>query len=197
MTTPKQKTVNEPKTVRAVVPAAEAQVRLINASIEMLREYPFDQVTAREITKRAGLALTTISRNFGSMTGLFNQVSKALMDSALTRQSTPTQLTMFRDPDFILRSRLIAWMIAEGVDPKIFNTRSAGVFAPEFDVGTDIRSHRTTVAWQLITQFAGQGHAIFSEVRGVTKAQLADCIKILETQQDKLAEIERELGWAD
>ena len=108
MTTPKQKTVNEPKTVRAVVPAAEAQVRLINASIEMLREYPFDQVTAREITKRAGLALTTISRNFGSMTGLFNQVSKALMDSALTRQSTPTQLTMFRDPDFILRSRLIA-----------------------------------------------------------------------------------------
>jgi len=197
VTKPKQKVVKAPKSVRAVVPAAEAQIRLVNASIEMLREYPFDQVTAREITKRAGLALTTISRNFGSMTGLFNQVSKILMDGALSRQSSPNQLLMFLDRDFILRSQLIAWMIAEGVDPKIFNTENSDHFAQEFKIDLNVQSHRTSIAWQIVMQFAGQGFAIFSEVRGINKAQIADCLKMLETQRDKLPELERELGWAD
>ena len=196
MTTPKQKVVKAPKSVRAVVPAAEAQIRLVNASIEMLREYPFDQVTAREITNRTGLALTTISRNFGSMTGLFNQVAKVLMDNAVSRLK-PTALTMFADPDFILRNRLIAWMIAEGVDPKIFNTENSDHFAHEFRIGVDVKSDRTTVAWQIITQFAGQGFAIFSEVRGITNAQIDDCLDLLRAQRDKLPELERELGWAD
>ena len=196
MTTPKQKTVKAPRTPRAVVPAAEAQNRLIEAGIEMLREYPFDQATAREITKRACLALTTISRNFGSMTGLFNQVSKVLMNNAISRLK-PTALTMFADPDFILRNRLIAWMIAEGVDPKIFNTENSDHFAPEFRIGVEVKSDRTTVAWQIITQFAGQGFAIFSEVRGITNAQIDDCLNMLRVQRDKLPELERELGWAD
>ena len=196
MTTPKQKRIKAPRIARAVVPAAEAQNRLIEAGIEMLREYPFDQATAREITKRAGLALTTISRNFGSMTGLFNQVSKVLMNNAISRLE-PTQLTMFADPDFILRNRLIAWMIAEGVDPKIFNPENSDHFAHEFRIGVEVKSDRTIVAWQIITQFAGQGFAIFSEVRGITDAQIDDCLEMLRAQRDKLPELERELGWAD
>jgi hypothetical protein len=53
------------------------------------------------------------------------------------------------------------------------------------------------VAWQIITQFAGQGFAIFAEVRGITNAQIDDCLNMLRAQRDKLPELERELGWAD
>jgi hypothetical protein len=88
-------------------------------------------------------------------------------------------------------------MIAEGVDPKIFNTENSDHFAHEFRIGVEVKSDRTTVAWQIITQFAGQGFAIFAEVRGITNAQIDDCLEMLRAQRDKLPELERELGWAD
>ena len=63
---------------RRYVPRTTSRVLLVGATIELLRELPFDEVTVRRIAERAGLNTKAIMNIFGSQEGLFIEVAGEL-----------------------------------------------------------------------------------------------------------------------
>jgi len=195
VTRPKKPALPKARKVRGVVPSAEAQKLLINAAIEMLRVLPFDQVTARAITKKVGLSLPTISNNFGSMAGLFNEVTIKLRADVLARTlGNILDQSIFLDPDFILRTRLVAWLTLEGENPGQFNNQLIKSIAPQFQtaLGTSLR---TTTAWLTLIIFMVEGYAIFSEIHEYPPAQIADSLSLFTELREQLQKSEKNLGW--
>jgi AcrR family transcriptional regulator len=182
---------------RPIVPSAEAKVRLIDTAIDLLRELPFDEVTARKVTDAVGLALPTISRNFGSMEGLFASVSNELLERAFRRTSVIQDLGVFFDPDLVLRTRLLAWLIAEGSDPAVFRTTFVDDVTDQFRKESGGVSDRTARAWLHTVTFLLEGFAVFSEVRELSEQEFLDGFELLRVLRTKLLSAETELGWAE
>ena len=184
-----------PKVVRAVVPAAEAQKRIVDTAIEMLRTIPFDKVTSREVTKRAGLAQPTIARNFGSMEGLFVHITSVLMENALARFPEVTNQSLFFNSDFLLRVRLISWLISEGSPAKIFNLNFFQENMRAFANQAGGICDRTSFTWLILVTLLIEGYAIFGGMHDLTDTQLTDSLTMIAALRAKLPELERELGW--
>ena len=72
--------VDEPRTKRRYIHRAQARGMLINATINLLRELPFSEVTTRRIACEADLNLVAIQTNFGSQMGLMVAVAAELAD---------------------------------------------------------------------------------------------------------------------
>jgi AcrR family transcriptional regulator len=196
VTRPKKPALPKARKVRGVVPSAEAQKLLIDAAIEMLRVLPFDQVTARAITKKVGLSLPTISNNFGSMAGLFNEATIKLRNDVLARTlGNILDQSIFLDPDFILRTRLVAWLTLEGENPGQFNNQLIESIAPQFQTALGGLSLRTTTAWLTLIIFMVEGYAIFSEVHEYPPAQIADSLSLFTELREQLQKSEKNLGW--
>lgn len=182
--------------MRGIVPSAEAQKLLINAATEMCRVLPFDQVTARAITKKVGLSLPTISNNFGSMAGLFNEVTIKLRNDVLARTlGKILDQSMFLDPDFILRTRLVAWLTLEGENPSQFSNQLLESIAPQFQTALGGLSMRTTTAWLTLIIFMAEGYALFSEVHEHPPAQISDSLTLFTELRKQLQKSEQTLGW--
>jgi len=193
-----------PRKRRAYVPAAQAQELLIGTAIRLLRTRPFDQVTARLITREAGLDLSTISRNFGSMHNLFVTVCRQLGADALARGgvavgsgSPSAALGLMLDPDLVLRSRVIAWMVGEGV---------AGAVDPERQIATmdwlanQLRSQvavgeRTAWLWMHIMLLLTEGLAVFGDLHYLSDADRADALQLVLTLRGQLPKLEQEITW--
>ena len=195
MTRPKKPALPKARKVRGVVPSAEAQKLLIDAAIEMLHILPFDQVTARAITKKVGLSLPTISNNFGSMAGLFNEVTIKLRNNVLARHHIILDQSISLDPDFILRTRLVAWLTLEGENPGQFNNQLIESIAPQFQTALGGLSLRTTTAWLTLIIFMVEGHALFSEVHEYPATQITDGTTLLTQLRQQLQNSEHILGW--
>ena len=195
MTRPKKPALPKARKVRGVVPSAEAQKLLIDAAIEMLHILPFDQVTARAITKKVGLSLPTISNNFGSMAGLFNEVTIKLRNNVLARHHIILDQSISLDPDFILRTRLVAWLTLEGENPGQFNNQLIESIAPQFQTALGGLSLRTTTAWLTLIIFMVEGLALFSEVHEYPATQITDGITLLTQLRQQLQNSEHILGW--
>ena len=195
MTRPKKPALPKARKVRGVVPSAEAQKLLIDAAIEMLHILPFDQVTARAITKKVGLSLPTISNNFGSMAGLFNEVTIKLRNNVLARHHIILDQSISLDPDFILRTRLVAWLTLEGENPGQFNNQLIESIAPQFQTALGGLSLRTPTAWLTLIIFMVEGHALFSEVHEYPATQITDGITLLTQLRQQLQNSEHILGW--
>ena len=196
MTKPKKPPLPKARKVRGIVPSAEAQKLLINAATEMCRVLPFDQVTARAITKKVGLSLPTISNNFGSMAGLFNEVTIKLRNDVLARTlGKILDQSMFLDPDFILRTRLVAWLTLEGENPSQFSNQLLESIAPQFQTALGGLSMRTTTAWLTLIIFMAEGYALFSEVHEHPPAQISDSLTLFTELRKQLQKSEQTLGW--
>ena len=184
-----------PRQRRPIVPAAEAQQRIVDITIGFLREMPFDKVTARKITEAAGLGLPTIARNFGSMEGLFSHVCTVLLANATANTDRLEDLRLLFDPDFILRIRLIAWLLSEGSDPKIFRPP---VLQPIVDgIREEIgnTSERTATTWINLLSYLIEGFAMFNEVHRLTQQEIDDAISLVLALRDLLPEAQKKLHW--
>ena len=184
-----------PKVVRPVVPAAEAQKRLVDTAIEMLRTIPFDKVTSREVTKRAGLALPTIARNFGSMEGLFVHIASVLLANARAHIPDLVSQTIIYEGDFVLRARLISWLISEGSSANIFHTNIIQEIVPAYANEVGGVSNRTSFTWLTLVTLIAEGYAVFGGVHDLTDTQFVDGLTMIAAVRAKLPELERELGF--
>ena len=184
-----------PRQRRAFVPADVAQQRLIDVSIDLLQQLPFDQVTTRRITEAAELGVPTISRNFGSMESLFANVSRVLLQRSVERWSTKRDASIFLDPDFALRTRLIAWMLAEGADPAIFQTGLIDSLAEALRDNVGPISDRTAIAFTQLTSLILQAFVVFGETMDIPPEQFADNFTFMAHIRDQLPRIETELDW--
>jgi AcrR family transcriptional regulator len=93
--------------------------RLIDATIELVREKPFSEVGVREIAKRADINHGFVHVWFGSKHLLFmaarNQLLQGLIDK-YPENIGGSDLIALSDPDAQLLVRLSIWLEIEGVD---------------------------------------------------------------------------------
>ncbi len=188
--------VSKPRKAR--VPGALAKERLIETTISLLRTEPFYEVTTRRITRESGLPLAALSRNFGSLPGLFDAVAQHLVKRFTDQFSEYGPLDALTNPDLVLRTRLVAWSIGQGADPSIFRPDPSawsriGVERQQRLAGVD---ERMGTAWAEIVTFVLEGYAIFSQTHGVNNQQtFEDCITVMSELQKSLKTLEAQLGW--
>ena len=183
---------------KARVPAALAKERLVETTISLLRTEPFYEVTTRRITREAGLPLAALSRNFGSLPGLFDAVAQALVKRFTDQFAEYGPLDALTNPDLVLRTRLVAWSIGQGADPSIFRPDPSawsriGVERQQRLAGVD---ERMGTAWAEIVTFVLEGYAIFSQTHELNNQQtFEDCITVMSELQKSLKSLEAQLGW--
>lgn len=194
-----------PRKRRPVVPAAQAQELLVETTIRLLRTRAFDRVTARLITAEAGLDLSTIPRNFGSMQNLFVIVCRQLGAQAFERRQEAVGSIdrsnageLLFDPDLVLRSRLIAWMVAEGVDGAVEEERQKAtmtLLSNEFRSQLPV-SERTAWIWMHLMLFLSEGYAVFGESHYLSQTDVIDAFQLVLALREQLPTIERTINWA-
>lgn len=194
------KKVDKPDVIRSYLHAKQARERLLMVTIELLRELPFPKVTARAITKRADLALPTISRLFGSMSGLFNEVQKKLLNDTiqvdLTNGTKETlNQSLYSNPDLILRTRLVAWLALTTDQGHIYNTNlQRDLFLNFPKMGS---SRRTKETYIKVVAHAIEGLLVFRDVNQRTQEELDDMTKMIYWLRAKLSDFDKDQGWAD
>ena len=94
-----------------------AKERLIETTIEMLREQPFDSLTVRSIAERADLNKSTIITYFGSIGRLFMEASNRLALRSFGQFANSAEVMPYEAPDLVLSIRFRAWLLTSGVDP--------------------------------------------------------------------------------
>ena len=188
----------EPRTYAPRISREESERRIIEATIELLRTNDFSEVSSRRIAERAGVHAPTIARYFGSMAGLFAAVAYELVQRSMLEVSEELHAAMFR-PDMLMRSRLVAWCLANGADPALFMTTRESIggqtllarqaaFAPV--------SPRANNAFSEIVRFAFEGFAVLGPTHTFTDQDIADVIAMFQALRRSLPLIERDLGWA-
>lgn len=188
----------EGKPRKARVPAALAKERLIETTISLLRSEPFYEVTTRRITREAGLPLAALSRNFGSLPGLFDAVAQELVKRFTDQFSEYGPLDALTNPDLLLRTRLVAWSIGQGADPSLFRPDPSawsrvGMERQQRLAGVD---ERMGTAWAEIVTFVLEGYAIFSQTHILGNQQtFDDCIAVMTELQKSLKSLEAQFGW--
>ena len=193
-------TGDEPRRVRTWVRAEESRQRVVDTTIEVLRTEPFPSITSRTIAERSGVSYSSIHRNFGSMYGLFEAVIRELSDRFAERlPDAGNELVI--DEDVKLRTRLVAWMLGEGVDPatiaSIPGNPTMRNMIQRLQRSTAVSDETAQIHAELML-FLGQGFSIFSPLHSeVTAERLAKGIELIEWFRAHLADAERDLGWVD
>jgi AcrR family transcriptional regulator len=104
---------------RSPISREEGEKKMIEATIELIREKPFSEVGVRDIAKRADINHGFVHVWFGSKHLLFMAARNYLMELIITRYASEiggTRLSALSDPDSRLLVRLAIWLEVEGVD---------------------------------------------------------------------------------
>ena len=180
---------------RSYVRRADAQERLIDATIDLLRETPFALVTTRAIAERSGLNMSTIQTTFGSQLDLYAAVTQRLVaDVTTTLQENPGPpgfVQVFTHPSLLLRNRLVAWLLGEGVDPArfIISTKSAYFqTATTRQVGDGV-DPLIASAFTAIVGFAMAGFNVFGETADLSPAEVSAAMELIAKFRELLPEI--------
>jgi AcrR family transcriptional regulator len=180
-----------------------AAQRIVDATIELLRERPFSEVTTREIADRADLYKQLIPRHFGSLNGLFIAVIHELLVRGFAGFDGTQRSTDANRADLELRSRLIAWLVTSGVEPLsivpeedhllfrgLMRSRVPGL-------GEEV-SERAALALSSIVGLLSHASAVFaSTIPGVTAQHVSDVQLLIVYLRQHLADAEKLYGWAE
>jgi len=104
---------------RSPITREVGEKRMIEATIDLIRERPFSEVGVRDIAKRADINHGFVHVWFGSKHLLFMAVRNYLTEQIVTRYADElggTRLSALSDPDSRLLVRLAIWLEVEGVE---------------------------------------------------------------------------------
>lgn len=183
---------------RPKVSANEASKRLIDATIDLMRVLPFDEVSVRRITEHADLNPSTVLRNFGTVQHLYNAVSTELLKRSSNRFDQTLDPAALFDDDVVMRTKLLAWMLANGIDPSLISVSldDAPVRALIENVmartGVSIRM---ASAFNEILAYAAEGFVVFNELHIQDDQVRLDALTLIQQFESMLPDLERRLGW--
>ena len=184
---------------RSRVSALQAREQLITTTIDLLRELPFDEVSVRVITDRADLNPSTVLRNFGTIDSLFAAVSQELLARSTGRLEDGKAETALFDPDVILRTKLLAWLLGRGVESSLLapdpNNQMVKAMADRIQRESKVQA-RTAMAFNEILAYAAEGFVLFSEIHIADESLRSDGFQLIVQLQSMLAQAESDLGWA-
>ena len=168
---------------RQRVAQEEAARRLVDATIDLMREVPMAKVTTRRVADRAGLSLLAISRSFGDQQGLFVEAARELARRyARHLDSSGRPADMFH-PDAVLHTRVLAWLLQNGADPLTLVPDPEAPILQRLAVRQQLLgpvSDRTAAAMHALAIFAAEGIHLFSPTRNMTENELLDVAMLIE-----------------
>lgn len=193
---------------RSYVKKDAARLLLIDAALELLRSRPFPQVTTKEIAAAAHLTPMAIQTHFGGQKGLYQAVSDELLrrvlerstalvpqapttgaDDTATAPHTEFPLLALVDPDLVLRSQLVAWLLGEGVDPLHFMPDTAIKEAMVAHLLQEGASEAVASAFASMVAFLLSGFSVFSPSRPIPPEEFALTVELIQHLRSQLPAI--------
>lgn len=163
-----------------------------------MRTLPFDEVSVRRITDHADLNPSTVLRNFGTVQNLYHAVSTELLRRSTERLGQELNPAALFDEDVVLRTKLLAWLLANGIDPEAIavSLQDAPVQALVENIVERVGvSRRTAEAFNEILAFSAEGFVVFNEIHTQDQQVRADALTLMQHFEALLPELEEKLGW--
>jgi AcrR family transcriptional regulator len=181
------------------VRAPEARQRLVETTIELLRNRPFPEVTTRLIAEVSGVNRPAILRQFGSKEALFDEVAAELSRRFAARAKQATGLGMLTDPDMALRARLVAWLVGEGDDPSHFRLEEDGPSAIALRARLAEHgpvSEKTARIFHRMAILLAEGFLVFNDTHPTRPPEdLVAMMELFFEIRASLSSFEQKLGW--
>jgi AcrR family transcriptional regulator len=175
--------------------------RLVTATIELLAERRFSEVSTREIAARAGLYKQLITRHFGTIDGLFIEVVHELLSRGLAGFDG-TQASLEQSQVALeMRSRLIAWLVTSGVEPLSIVPREdqemiRDLLRSRVPALADDVPERAARALSSIVSLLNQANAVFvPTIHNVTPQDVLDVQLLVAYLLQQLNDASRLYGW--
>lgn len=182
----------------------EARELLLEAAIDLLKQGPFSQVTTRAIADRAGLNIVAIQTAFGGQLALYSAAAERLLDEVVKDVNSlpdgPASMELLFNPNLLLRARLVAWLLGEGVDPSLFTISDDHDFV-QIAIQRQISMGVHPDVASVFARFVGlaiAGLAVFSETLDRPPEDIALALEMVDALRSYLPDVSRKLrGPAD
>lgn len=182
---------------------AEAEVRMKNATAQLLLAHPPADVTVHMISAAAGVHHDYVARYFGSREELMIQtIEAAVLGTILAADDKGTDPVSALDANENImamvnaRLKTMMYLLACGVDPERFVNNQKMVL--EFGLSQFTSSkltERTKVNFTLMAVILVQGMAILGEVNSLTELQKSDLRTFIANFGLITEQIQTELKW--
>ena len=182
---------------------AEAEVRMKNATAQLLLIHPPADVTVHMISAKAGVHHDYVARYFGSREELMIQtIESAVLGTILAADDKETDPVTALDANANLmamvsaRMRTMMYLLACGVDPERFteNQKMIHNFALSQFTKPNL-TERTKMNFTLMGTILIQGMAILGQVNSMTELQKSDIRDFIKQLGLFTEQIQTELKW--
>ncbi len=182
------------------VPREQAEQRLIEAAIDLLRTTDPYNVTVRDIAANAGLNLVHITRYFGSRAELLFAVTEELHRRLVARAraevlDAPMGVLSFEE--IPMRLGVMMALRSEGFDMsrfeesarEIFNELAASlVRTRDLDPNiAEIHAHKIILLLQ--------GFSLMGRANGMSEEMLGRLVSLVQSETDQAHDTAHQLGW--
>ena len=202
--TPKRKIPPVPAPKKPRLSQAEATIRMLNATSQLLLEYVPGEVTVVRICEKAGVHTDYVVRYFGSREELLCQAVEAAFLGVFlkTNNEETTRLNVVLEgkaTDVQLaeaRLRTIAYLLGCGISPERFQSSQKMLIELVFSQSNNPNvSDRTRMNLILMGTLALQAMGTFNEVDGMTEQQKQDILSYIGYMSQTGEIVQAALGW--
>ena len=201
--TPKRKIPPVPAPKKPRLSQAEATIRMLNATSQLLLEYVPGEVTVVRICEKAGVHTDYVVRYFGSREELLCQAVEAAFLGVFlkTNNEETTRLNMvFRKVTDVqlaeARLRTIAYLLGCGISPERFQSSQKMLIELVFSQSNNPNvTDRTKMNLILMGTLAMQAMGTFDEVDGMTEQQKQDILSYIGYMSQTGEIVQAALGW--
>ena len=202
--TPKRKIPPVPAPKKPRLSQAEATIRMLNATSQLLLEYVPGEVTVVRICEKAGVHTDYVVRYFGSREELLCQAVEAAFLGVFlkTNNEETTRLNMVLEgkvTDVQLaeaRLRTIAYLLGCGISPERFQSSQKMLIELVFSQSNNPNvTDRTKMNLILMGTLAMQAMGTFDEVDGMTEQQKQDILSYIGYMSQTGEIVQAALGW--
>lgn len=194
--------VSAPKKQR--LSQAEATVRMMAATSQLLVQHAPGEVTVARICEKAGVHTDYVARYFGSREELMCQAIEAAFLGVFlnTESDDKTRLSVVLEGNVDVmqlaqaRVRTIAYLLGCGVSPERFQSSQKLLLESVFSQSTNPKvSDRTRMNLILVGTLIVQAMGTFAEVNDMTDLQKADMLGYIGYISQAGEAIQETLGW--
>ena len=202
--TPKRKIPPVPAPKKPRLSQAEATIRMLNATSQLLLEYVPGEVTVVRICEKAGVHTDYVVRYFGSREELLCQAVEAAFLGVFlkTNNEETTRLNVVLEgkaTDVQLaeaRLRTIGYLLGCGISPERFQSSQKMLIELVFSQSNNPNvTDRTKMNLILMGTLAMQAMGTFDEVDGMTEQQKQDILSYIGYMSQTGEIVQAALGW--
>jgi len=200
----KKKSPAAPAPKKPRLSQAEATVRMLNATIQLLLKSPPAEVTVVRICEKAGVHTDYVVRYFGSREELLSQSIEAAFMGVFVQtnsdETTRLNLVLEGNVDVLklakARMQTITYLLGCGVSPERFQANQKLVLESVLSQSTNSTvGDRTSRNLILIGTLIVQAMNILDEVNDISEQQKADILSYIGYMSRSGETVQAALGW--